>query len=99
MSGTSIFDDSAAAQGYSSIFGSGIANNPSQQQMNQAQAAQQQQMMYNQQLQMAYGLARQKSEWMVNGQTMNFDEFLDTICPDADDPHRTYLIMKYKGVK
>ena len=44
-------------------------------------------------------LAQQKHEWMVNGVTMNFEDFLDTICPDEDDPHRTYLIMKYKGVK
>jgi len=71
----------------------------SQQAMNQAQAAQQQQIMYNQQLQMAYGLARQRHEWMVNGVTMTFDEFLDAVCPDADDPHRTFLTLKYKGIK
>lgn len=101
MSGTSIFDDQVVGQGYAAIMGGSSANNPSlaQQCMSQSQAAQQQQMMYNQQLQMAYGLARQKHEWMVNGQTMCFEDFLDTICPDQDDPHRTYLIMKYKGVK
>ena len=100
MSGTGIFDDSAAATGYSTVFGMDTAaNNPAQQQMSQAQAAQQQQMMYNQQLQMAYGLARQKHEWMVNGVTMTFDDFLDTICPDRDDPHRTFLMLKYKGIK
>lgn len=104
MSGTNIFDNSAAA-GYSSVFGSGntaSSYDPAldkQRAMTQAQAAQQQQMMYNQQLQMAYGLARQKHEWMVNGVTMTFDEFLDTICPDQDDPQRTFLTLKYKGVK
>ena len=103
MSGTNIFGNTDSDYGFFSR--TNMANIGSdldqqrQQRMSQAQAAQQQQMMYNQQLQMAYGLARQKHEWMVNGVSMNFDEFLDTICPDQDDPQRTFLTLKYRGIK
>ena len=102
MSGTNIFDDAAVGVAASTAIGSGqtltiqhmqgLANQQFNNAYNQMLAAQQQQLG-------AYNLARQKHEWMVNGQTMTFDEFLDTICPDEDDPHRTFLMLKYKGIK
>lgn len=48
---------------------------------------------------MRAAMAQQQHQWMVNGRTMTFDEFLDEVCPDPDDPHRTYLTLKYKGIR
>jgi hypothetical protein len=46
------------------------------------------------------GLMNQpRAEWMINGQILTFEQFVDTLCPDQDDPMRTLLILKYKGVK
>jgi len=47
---------------------------------------------------MQLGLARHKQQhkYMINGRTMDFKQFLDELCPDADDPMRTFLILKYK---
>jgi len=45
---------------------------------------------------MNLGLGRQQHKYMINGRTMNFKQFLDELCPDADDPMRTFLILKYK---
>lgn len=79
----------------------GLANAAFNQQYNQYQAQQAQAAQYNQILMQraAAGLAGQQHNWMVNGKTMTFEQFVDEICPDKDDPHRSYLILKYKGVK
>jgi hypothetical protein len=66
------------------------------------QSYQQQSTQYSQaQMQsMAAGLAQHKQQyWMVNGRTMNFNQFLDEICPDPEDSMRTFLSLKYKGMK
>lgn len=55
-----------------------------------AAMAAQQQAMYNAMLN------QRQHHWMINGKSMDFDEFVDTLCPDADDPMRTFLILKYK---
>lgn len=41
-------------------------------------------------------MAQQRTEWMINGVTMTFDQFVETLCPDPEDPMRSYLILKYK---
>lgn len=45
---------------------------------------------------MSQGLARQQHQWMINGVTMTFDQFLDELAPGEDNPMRTFLILKYK---
>jgi len=49
----------------------------------------------------AYNAALQKNQhrYMINGRTMDFDQFLNELCPDPDDPMRSYLILKYKDTK
>ena len=42
-------------------------------------------------------LTERQKQWMVNGVPMTWSEFLDAVCPDPDDPHRTYLTLKYQG--
>lgn len=37
--------------------------------------------------------------YMINGKTMTFDQFLDELCPESDDPMRTFLILKYKDTQ
>lgn len=37
--------------------------------------------------------------YMINGKTMTFDQFLDELCPESDDPMRTFLILKYKDTR
>lgn len=77
----------------------GLANQASNGYNSAAQTySHQQQRLYNQQL-MAATLGTYQKHWMVNGKAMNFNEFLDEICPDADDPMRTFLILKYKNTK
>lgn len=72
----------------------------SQQLIQQNQASQQyNQSLAQQQLGAWQSLAQQRHEWMINGRTMTFEDFLDEICPDPDDPQRTYLTLKYKGIK
>jgi hypothetical protein len=101
MSGTNIFDDTVVGTAGATILGSGQvqANSYAGQFSSLAQSwhAQQQQQ-YNQAL-MAQQMQTRQHQWMVNGKTMDFAEFLDTICPEEDDPMRTFLTLKYKGMK
>lgn len=60
-------------------------------------SAQQQAAQYNQAL--MNSLMQQRTEWMIAGVPMTFDEFLNTLCPDADDPMRSFLTLKYAGRK
>ena len=105
MSGPSIFDNMVATAG-PTVIGSQQAPNLTSSQLNHManqmfnQAYSQhmaQQSLAGQQYNQA--LAQQRHEWMINGRTMTFNDFLDEICPDQDDPHRTYLTLKYKGIK
>lgn len=75
----------------------GLANQAFNQQYNTYQAQAQQAALYNQAL--AAGLAQQKTEWMINGRAMSFEQFLDELFPDTEDAHRSFMILKYKGVK
>ncbi len=98
--GMSIFDSSTASQSYSAAAQpllnqlGGLANQYNQnQQWSQNHAAQmyaQQQQAYN------HALARNQQQWMINGQRMTFDEFLNEVAPGDDNPMRTFLILKYK---
>lgn len=87
----------AAAPPLSQLGLAAQANAMQNQGFGQAQLAQQ----YTQaQMQaMSLGLARQQHKYMINGRTMNFDQFLNELCPDADDPMRTFLTLKYKGME
>ena len=99
MSGTGIFDSSVAAPGSGAVFGpSTAAHNPALAQQRLAQAQGMQNAAQSQMLAQQYtaAMSRNQHQWMVDGKTMNFEEFLDTICPDQDDPQRTFLILKYK---
>lgn len=87
-----------ANQQFNAAYGQIVNNNLQAQQQNQQLAAIQAQ--YNS-IGVVYNsiLAQNQKQWMVNGVAMTWDEFLDAVCPDQDDPHRTYLTLKYKGVK
>ena len=84
----------------------GIANGYSQSQL-AAQAAtlfnnayQTHQAQYTQAQILALGLPINSTaaQWMIAGRVLTFDEFVNELFPD-DCPERTYLILKYKGVK
>lgn len=49
--------------------------------------------------QMLGGLAQQRHEWMINGRTMSWSEWLDELAPGEDNPMRTFLTLKYRGTK
>jgi hypothetical protein len=76
----------------------GLAQNANTGLYNYANSAQQAQQQYNQAL-MNSMLAQQRTEWMINGRAMTFAQFVEEICPDPDDPMRTFLILKYKDTK
>jgi hypothetical protein len=57
---------------------------------------QQAQQLYNSAL--SQQLGRYRQEWMIAGKAMDFTEFVDTLCPDPEDPMRTLLILKYSGM-
>ena len=65
----------------------------------QHHAAQQFNAAYSQALASGQGGLYQRHQWMINGVGMSFDQFVDTLCPESDDPMRTFLILKYKGTK
>lgn len=44
-------------------------------------------------------LQQAQHQWMINGKTMTFDQFLDELCPDPEDSMRSLLILKYRGMK
>lgn len=76
----------------------GLANQALNQQHNQYNASQAQAAQYNQILMQSH-MARQQHKYMINGKTMNFEQFLDELCPDPDSAMRTFLILKYKGTE
>jgi len=41
-------------------------------------------------------LSARQHQYMINGRSMTFDEFLDEVAPGDDNPQRTFLILKYK---
>ena len=58
-----------------------------------AQAMAQQQMaQYN------AAMMRNQHRYMINGRTMTWDEWLDELAPGDDNPQRTFLTLKYKGI-
>jgi hypothetical protein len=44
-------------------------------------------------------LGQLQHRYMIDGRSMNFDQFLEELCPDPDDPMRSFLILKYKDTK
>lgn len=38
------------------------------------------------------------AQWMIAGQVMTFDQFVDTLYPE-DCAEKTYLILKFKGTE
>jgi hypothetical protein len=41
-------------------------------------------------------LGQLQHRYMINGRSMDFDQFLDELAPGDDNPMRTFLILKYK---
>ena len=48
----------------------------------------------------AYNAALQKNQhrYMINCRTMTWDQFLDELAPGDDNPMRSFLTLKYKGM-
>ena len=57
-------------------------------------AAAHQQALYNQQLQSIHARQYVPKLWMVDGKSMDFDEFVQTVFPE-DTPERTFFLLKY----
>ena len=83
-----------AAQGMNLGGLQNMANQMFNSQYNTYKAQQTQAAQYNQML--AQGLARQRTEWMIAGRAVSFDEFLNELAPGDDNPMRTFLTLKYK---
>ena len=43
-------------------------------------------------------LEKKQHRYMINGKTMTWDEFLDELAPGDDNPMRSFLTLKYKGM-
>lgn len=43
-------------------------------------------------------LERNQHRYMINGKTMTWDQFLDELAPGDDNPMRSFLTLKYKGM-
>jgi hypothetical protein len=69
--------------------GGGAYNAYAQQAMNQSYAAQQHQWIQG------LGQTNSTKRYMIDGKTMDFEEFVDTIYPD-DCAEKTHLILKFK---
>jgi len=41
-------------------------------------------------------MSARQHQYMINGRTMTFDDFLDEVAPGDDNPMRTFLTLKYK---
>jgi hypothetical protein len=39
---------------------------------------------------------QRQHQWMIDGRTMTFDQWLDEIAPGEDNSQRTFLLLKYK---
>lgn len=78
--------------------GQGIANayNPYAQQSGPwAQGATaHQQALYNQQMMSIHARQHAPARWMVDGKSMTFQEFVETVFPE-DTPERTFFLLKY----
>lgn len=44
-----------------------------------------------------HDLQKQQHQWMIAGETMTFQQFVDTLFPDPQDPHRTWFILRWGG--
>jgi hypothetical protein len=49
----------------------------------------------NQQAMLA-AMEENRHQFMLDGRTMTFREFLDEVAPDQDSPMRTFLTLKYQ---
>lgn len=76
---------------------SGAYQQYAQNQLSGQYSQQQAQQLYNSAL--SQQLGRYTKQWMIAGKAMDFTEFVDTLCPDAEDPMRTLLILKYSGIE
>lgn len=76
-------------------FGSSAAQQGAVTYGSQAGLAAQQQALYNQQLMSIHARQHAPKQWMVDGQAMDFDEFVRTVFPE-DTPERTFFLLKYK---
>ena len=61
--------------------------------------AQQQAMQYSQAQMLAVqpGLSQRQHRYQIDGVSMDLKQFVETLCPDPDDPWRSHLLLKYAG--
>ena len=45
---------------------------------------------------MLAAMEENRHQFMLDGRTMTFQEFLDEVAPDLDSPMRTFLTLKYQ---
>lgn len=77
----------------------GMAQQNAYQSPSQSMLAQQQ-MAYTNALSQGWAnLVKNQHKYMINGRTMNFDDFVNELCPDPEDPMRTFLTLKYQGME
>ena len=85
---------------YHNLYGSGSATQAYQnltpaQQQSVGQAVNTVQHNYNQMLSRVLLPVR---AFRIAGQDMDLQEFVDTLCPDPDDPMRSLLLIRYSGL-
>lgn len=60
----------------------------------------QQQMAYNNALSQGWAsLVKNQHKYMINGRTMAWEEWLNELAPGEDNPMRSFLTLKYKGIE
>jgi len=43
------------------------------------------------------GLSQHQHRYQIDGVSMDLKQFVETLCPDPDDPWRSHLLLKYAG--
>jgi len=87
---------------YNSLLGqAGYASQQGQQSWNNwnNNYAQQQARQYSQAQMLAVqpGLSQHQHRYQIDGVSMDLKQFVETLCPDPDDPWRSHLLLKYSG--
>ena len=67
-------------------------NSYAQQYAQQSQQYSQAQMMAMQQ-----GMSQRQHRYQIDGVSMDLKQFVETLCPDPEDPWRSHLLLKYAG--
>ena len=43
------------------------------------------------------GLSQRQHRYQIDGVSMDLKQFVETLCPDPEDPWRSHLLLKYAG--